>query len=489
MAITVSSELAQSIKRVSGENVYLCYQCQKCTSGCPVAAYFDLTPHEVLRACQLGQTQLVLNSRTIWLCAACETCTTRCPQEIDIAKLMDVLKVMAEQAKIKPKAPEVSLFYRAFNRTVKWFGRLYELGLMGEMYTKLLLRRRLSFKQLFRYDLPLALKLLRQGKLKLLPSIARKTSLSLLPHPFPPRLRGGAGRGCGDGEVSTEAIGYYPGCSLHGSGLEYALSTRAVAQKLSLKLIEPQGWKCCGASAAHATDPLWALELPLETLAITQQMGLSYLTMPCAACFSRFRLAQHELAKDPQLRARLAAKTGYSDSVRVDSLLTTMTDRLGYARLQKTVTKPLTGLKVVCYYGCLLTRPPAATAEPHYEYPSKMDHLIEVLGARSLDWSYKTECCGGSLALSQLPIALNLSKKILQNAQDVGAEALIVACPLCHANLDLRQRQINEQFGTDFQLPILYFTQMMGLAFGVEPQQLGLERHGTATNSLLRKIV
>lgn len=478
MAITVSSELAQSIKRVSGENVYLCYQCQKCTSGCPVAAYFDLTPHEVLRACQLGQTQLVLNSRTIWLCAACETCTTRCPQGIDIAKLMDVLKVMAERAQIKPKAPEVALFYRAFNRTVKWFGRLYELGLMGEMYTKLLLTRRLSFQQLFKYDLPLALKLLRQGKLKLLPSIARQT---------PPSPLKGEGERWGEGEVKMEAMGYYPGCSLHGSGLEYELSIRAVAQKLSLKLIEPQGWKCCGASAAHATDPVRALELPLETLAITQQMGLSYLTMPCAACFSRFRIAQHELTKDPELRARLAAKT--DSHVCVDSLLTTMTDRVGYERLQKIVTKPLTGLKVVCYYGCLLTRPPAATEEPDYEYPLKMDHLMEVLGAQSLDWSYKTECCGGSLALSQLPMALHLSKKILQNAQDVGAEAIIVACPLCHANLDLRQKQINEQFGTDFQLPILYFTQMMGLAFGVEPKRLGLEKHGTETSLLLRKIV
>lgn len=465
MAITVSSELAERIRRACGENVYLCYQCQKCTSGCPVAAYFDLTPHEILRACQLGQTQLVLNSRTIWLCAACETCTTRCPQEIDIAKLMDALKVMAEHAPIKPKIPEVAIFYGAFNRTVRWFGRLYELGLMGELYVRLLLARRLSFEQFFRYDLPLALKLLRHGKLKLLPSFARKTA----PSPFPLK-QGEAGRG--EGEIERETIGYYPGCSLHGSGLEYDLSTRVVAQRLGVQLVEPAGWKCCGASAAHATDPLKALTLPLETLKIAQQMGLASLTMPCAACFSRFRIAQYELTKDSALCARLAAKT--AAHVRVESLLTTMSARL--SQIQKHVTKPLAGLKVVCYYGCLLTRPPAATEEPDYEYPFKMDRLIEVLGAKSLDWSHKTECCGGSLALSQLPIALNLSKRILQNAQDVGADAIIVACPLCHASLDLRQKQINEQFGTDFQIPILYFTQMVGLALGVAPKQLGLAR-------------
>lgn len=476
MAITVSPELAERIKRASGENVYLCYQCQKCTSGCPVAAYFDLPPHEILRACQFGQRDLVLNSRTIWLCAACETCTTRCPQEIDIAKLMDVLKVMAEEAKIPPKVPEVSIFYRAFTRTVRWFGRLYELGLMGEMYLRLLLARRLSFQQFFRDDLPLAFRLLRHGKLKLLPSLARKIS------PL-------QGEGRGEGQKETETIGYYPGCSLHGSGLEYDLSTRAVAQKLGLQLVEPPGWKCCGASAAHATDPVQAIALPVETLKIARQIGLDSLTMPCAACFSRFRIAQHELTKAAETNGHspLAHLAPSADSpVRVESLLTTMAARL--PQIQKHITKPLKDLRVVCYYGCLLTRPPAATHETDYEYPTKMDQLIEALGAKSLDWTHKTECCGGSLALSQTPIALSLSKRILQSAQDVGADAIVVACPLCHANLDLRQRQINEQFKTDFQIPILYFTQILGLALGIEPTRLGLQKHGTETSSLVRKL-
>lgn len=470
MPIAVSPDLAQRVKAESGENVYLCYQCQKCTSGCPVAAYFDLAPHQILRACQFGQTDLALNSRTIWLCAACETCTTRCPQGIDIARIMDVLRIMAQQSRIKSKAPAVPIFYRAFNRSIRWFGRLYEAGLMGELYMCLLAKGALSLRQLFRYDLPLAWKMLRRGKLKLLPHRARGRAASQT--------------------IDSQAIAYYPGCSLHGTGIEYELSTRAVTEKLNLKLVEPPGWKCCGASAAHATDHLRALQLPLETLAIAQAMGQDYLTMPCAACFSRFRIAQHEIAQDPQLRALLAEKTGYraNHGVRVENLLTTMADRVGLQRIRQAVTRPLNGLKVVCYYGCLLTRPPAATEEPEYEYPTKMDRLVETLGARSLDWSYKTECCGGSLSLSQLSIALNLSRKILQNAQDVGADAIIVACPLCHANLDLRQRQINEQYGTEFRIPIVYFTQVMGLAFGIEPRQLGLEKNFTSTAPLLSAV-
>ncbi|MFQ6033609.1 MAG: CoB--CoM heterodisulfide reductase iron-sulfur subunit B family protein, partial [Candidatus Bipolaricaulia bacterium] len=205
----------------------------------------------------------------------------------------------------------------------------------------------------------------------------------------------------------------------------------------------------------------------------------SYMTVPCASCFSRFRNALHEVDQDPKLRKRIAEAVDYdfSKGPKVDSLLTTMTDRVGYDRIRQAVTKPLAGLKVVSYYGCLLTRPPEVTGEEHYEYPTNMDRLMEALGAESLDWSYKTECCGSSLSLTQLPIALEMSRKILENAKEVGAEAIVVACPLCHANLDLRQRQIAEGTHEEFDLPILYFTQVMGLAFGLEPRRLGLEKH------------
>ncbi len=175
-----------------------------------------------------------------------------------------------------------------------------------------------------------------------------------------------------------------------------------------------------------------------------------------------------------------------SEEIEVEHLLTTITERVGYDAIAEAVTQPLTGLKVVCYYGCVITRPPKITGVENYEYPTNMDRLVETLGAESLDWSYKTECCGVSLSITQLPIALSMSRKILRNAGEVGAEAIVVACPLCHANLDLRQAQINEQFDEDYHIPILYFTQLMGLAFGIEPHKLGIDKHFVSAVPLLQ---
>ncbi|MBC8249424.1 MAG: heterodisulfide reductase subunit B, partial [Anaerolineales bacterium] len=163
-------------------------------------------------------------------------------------------------------------------------------------------------------------------------------------------------------------------------------------------------------------------------------------------------------------------------------------ERVGIEKVAAAVTRPLEGLKVVCYYGCVITRPPELTGAAEYEYPMSMDRLVQALGAESLDWSYKTECCGVSLAFTQLPIALDMSHKVLDNAREVGAQAIVVACPLCQANLDMRQRQIGEQYGQDYDLPILYFTQLMGLAFGLEPSALGLDKHFVSAAPLLREL-
>jgi heterodisulfide reductase subunit B len=490
MTTVLRTDLAQEIKERCGENVFLCYQCKKCTAGCPVAAYFDLTPNQVLRACQFGQANLVLNSRTISICAACETCSTRCPQGIDIARIMDVLEIMAAELGIKSKAPTVPMFYRAANRGINWFGRMWELGLMAELYIREFFARELNFKQLFKYDLPMAIKMLRVGKLKILPSIARRAHNGHKPQdttdldtiPAYPEMRKAAAR-----QDAGDVISYYPGCSLHSTGVEFHISTKAVVQKLGLNLVEPEGWKCCGTSPAHNTDHYRAVKLPMETLAIAQELGHSYITMPCAACFSRFRIAMHEVQHDPRLRQQIARDIGfeYTGGIKVDSLLTTITDRVGYEAAARPMVQSLDGLRVACYYGCLLTRPPEVTGEEQYEYPTSMDRLVETLGAQAVDWSYKTDCCGGSLSLSTLDIALDLSHKILQNAIDCGADLIATACPLCHANLDLRQKQINDEYGGEFDIPVVYFTQLMGVAYGLDARTLGLEKHFSDAIGLL----
>jgi len=252
MTSTFRTDLAREIKERSGENVFLCYQCKKCTAGCPVAAYFDIAPHEVMRACQFGEADLVLNSRTISICAACETCSTRCPQGIDIAGIMDVLEIMAAEQGIKAKAPTVPMFYKSANRTIDWFGRMWELGLMAELYIREFFAGELDFRQLLKYDIKLAINMLRAGKLKLLPSIAHKPRKrhreetlepDMMPA-YPQTSRPAAPISEGD------VISYYPGCSLHATGIEFHMSTLSVAEVLGLNLVEPEGWVCCGTSPA-----------------------------------------------------------------------------------------------------------------------------------------------------------------------------------------------------------------------------------------------
>jgi heterodisulfide reductase subunit B len=467
LTLTLVTDLAQHIQEECGENVYLCYQCQKCTAGCPVAEHFDLAPNQILRAAQFGQKELILHSKTIWLCAACEACATRCPQGIDITRIMDVLKIMAQREGIEPKVRTVPMFYQAGLRSIKLFGRMYELGLMGELYLRRLLAGELDMGQLFLKDLPLALKMVVRGKLK--------------PLPIRPLDRGPS-------DQPTKGIAYYPGCSLHSTAIEYDLSTRAVAERIGLDLAEPKGWICCGTTPAHSTDHLLATILPLRNLGLIEEAGYSSVTMPCPSCFIRHRTAIHDLRDDPRLGEQVAARMRRipSGEIKVEHLLTTITDRVGYDAVADAIAQPLTGLKVVCYYGCVITRPPKITGAENYEYPTNMDRLVETLGAESLDWSYKTECCGVSLSLTELPIALGMSRKILRNAKEVGAEAIAVACPLCHANLDMRQKQISEQFGEDYRIPIFYFTQLMGLAFGIEPRRLGLDKHLVSTFPLLQ---
>ena len=473
MAIAYRAELAQQVQDLTGENPSLCWQCQKCTDGCPVADHFDLEPHALLRAVQLGQKEQVLRSRTIWLCAACETCSTRCPQGIHLPRLMDALKMMALREGVEPAVASVPAFYSAALRGIKLFGRMYEAGLMAELYLRLALHGELDREQFMQRDLPLGLRMLRTGKLSPLPPLSRSARHA-------PR----------DQHLTTSVTAaYYPGCSLHGTAREYDLSVRAVAGKIGLRLVEPDGWVCCGTTPAHSTDHLLATTMPIRTLALVERAGHSCVTVPCPSCFVRFRTAMQDVASDPELGEQVRAQVGPlpSTELTVEHLLTTIAERVGEETVAEAVTLPLKGLKVVCYYGCAILRPPELTGASDCEYPMAMDRLVQATGATSLDWSGKTDCCGASLAFTQLPIALEMSRKVLAAAGEVGAEAVVVACPLCHANLDLRQAQIAEEAGESLNLPVLYFTQLLGLAFGLEPTSLGLDSHFVDPGPLLRE--
>jgi heterodisulfide reductase subunit B len=471
MQTILNTHFAEAIRKECGENVFLCYQCQKCSAGCPVVEHFDLAPNQVMRAIQFGQKERVLHSKTIWLCAMCETCATRCPHDINITKIMDALKIMAKNEGVEPKVPSVPLFYQAAMRGIKWFGRMYEAGLMGEIYLRQMLAGQLNYQQVWKNDMPMALKMFKNGKLKIFPTFGK------------PKVRGKrAGK--------KEGIAYFPGCSLHGTSKEYDLSTKAVFHRLGLPLHEPEGWGCCGTTPTHSTDHFLSTLLPMKNIALMQGEGLDHITTPCPSCFLRMRVALKETKEDKNLKERVDREIPNfsSNGMKVEHLLNTVTEKIGYQQVASKAIHPLKGLKVVCYYGCIITRPPKITEVKDYEYPTQMDRLMKAIGITPLDWSYKTRCCGVSLGISQLPIALELSRKILKNAKGVGADAIVVACPLCHVNLDARQKQIEEEFKENFHLPIIYFTQLMGLAFGLKSEELGLDKHFIDPSPLLKKI-
>lgn len=439
-----------AIQEECGEKAQLCYQCVKCSSGCPLSVEMDYTPNQIMRAIQLGKIDLVLNSKTIWVCASCETCTTRCPQEIDIAKIMDTMKVLAQKLDIPAKEPKVPIFCEVSMKSMMRHGRMHELGVT--------LGTNIKSGQLMN-DAALGQKLFLKGKLKLLPSKAK--------YPKNVKVK----------QVPDNTIAYYPGCSLHSTASEFDLSTRKAAEVLGLKLDEPEGWICCGTSTARWTDPQEALNMSLKNLVLMEKMGHTRVTVPCAECFSRLRTAEHDVKTDEKARASAARDLGYDyqGKVEVEHIVDTFLS-LGPAAIKSKVTKPLSGLKTVCYYGCLLTRPPEIARPDNAEYPMNMDYLVRALGAQTLDWSFKTDCCGASLAVTQTDKALMLMQRILQNAQEVGAEAIVVACPLCQLNLDSRQNDIAKKLGKAYNLPVFYVTQLMGLAFGLGEKDIALKK-------------
>ncbi|MEJ2701625.1 MAG: CoB--CoM heterodisulfide reductase iron-sulfur subunit B family protein [Sedimentisphaerales bacterium] len=280
---------------------------------------------------------------------------------------------------------------------------------------------------------------------------------------------------------------YYPGCSLHSTGSEYDASFRAVCEKLGIEIAEIEGWICCGTSPAHCTSRLLSLALPYENLRRARNMGLTDVVAPCAACFARLKTAVHEAGEDPKIASQIseAIAAPLPESMSVLSPLEVFGNGVDFTGK---VTRSLPDLKVVCYYGCLLTRPSKVMQFDECEYPMAMDNVLRAVGVETLDWSYKTDCCGGALAMTRTEVVLKLTHDLLEEAKTIGANAIAVACPLCHVNLDTRQAEVEQEYGTQYDIPIFYFTQLMALAFGISPEKLGLKKHFTSPDTLLTGI-
>lgn len=268
----------------------------------------------------------------------------------------------------------------------------------------------------------------------------------------------------------------YPGCSLTGSASGFAVSANHVLDVLGIACPTLDDWTCCGASSAHALDHRLHLALNLRNLALAEQQGFCELLVPCAACYHRLAATAYELDQDPELRAQLNTETGfnYQGTVAVRNVLDFLTRDVGVDAIGERVVEPLAGLKVACYYGCLNTRIPRRECFDDREYPTSMDTLVRALGAEPIDWSYKTECCGASLFISQESVSARLVSRILKDAVARGAGCVAVACPMCHNNLDTKQDHVRAEFSIARPMPIVFITQLIGLAFGLTKSELKL---------------
>jgi heterodisulfide reductase subunit B len=253
---------------------------------------------------------------------------------------------------------------------------------------------------------------------------------------------------------------YYPGCSLHSTAAEYDDSVRAVFAALEVGLHELEDWNCCGASSAHSLNRALSLALPARNLAIAQGAGRD-VVMPCAACFNRHKTADYEMRASEERRTVIQETVGFefNGTVAVRPLLDVIGNAVGLERVKARVTQPLTGLRVVGYYGCLLVRPPQVTQFENPEYPTLMNQVLTALGADARPWSYATDCCGGGLTLTKSDVAARMVHRLAERAREAGAEAIVTSCPLCQMNLEMRQGSA--------RMPIFYFTELMGLAFGL----------------------
>lgn len=278
-------------------------------------------------------------------------------------------------------------------------------------------------------------------------------------------------------------FGYYPGCALHGSSNDYEKSVRACMKKLQIGLNELDDWICCGATAAHNINKKLAKALPARNLAIAERDGLDEVFAPCPMCSMELIKVGNQLRDSKSLCEEMSdiVEEKVSGKTEIINLIQVF-QRIGFDKLAEKSVKKLDDYRPACYYGCLLTRPPKDLRFDDCEQPTSMETLLKSLGAKPVeDWNYKTECCGAGLTLADDSVITNLSNKILGNAKQHGANCMVVACPMCHMNLDMKQPAIEKRYGVKYGLPVYYLSDLVGIALGISDKELALDKHFVTT--------
>ncbi len=279
-------------------------------------------------------------------------------------------------------------------------------------------------------------------------------------------------------------IGYYPGCSLHGTAPEYDESLIEISKLMDIELTEIDDWNCCGATAAHSMNSTLGVALPARNLALAERQGFQDLLIPCAACFSRLADAKYAMKFDEKYKTKIPKiiEMPYEGTANPMTVLDFLAKYI-MPNIKANIKKQVKS-KVACYYGCLMTRPEHLTTIERREDPLVMEEMIKAIGGKPIDWAFKVECCGAGLSVSRTDIVAKLSAAILDDAESRGAEMIVVACPMCQSNLDMRRGPINDYLERKSEIPIVFITQLIGLALGIDTKKLGLDRHFVSTKKV-----
>ena len=285
---------------------------------------------------------------------------------------------------------------------------------------------------------------------------------------------------------------YFPGCAMETTGGTYRKSIEYVCDKIGMQLLEIPDWNCCGATSAHSKGKWLGLALPARNIAIAEEQlpGLD-ICIACAACYSRMKISTNAIRNSKEVKDKLSYMAGMPVEGKAEIL--TLTEVLcseeGMTAIKKAIIRPLTGMKVACYYGCLTSRPKSEIGAESIENPDNMDRLVELTGAEPVAWDFKTECCGASHHVDAPDAAKPLVERILRNAKSSGAKAIITACPLCNLNLDMREEEVNMAMSTAYNLPIYQFTQILAIAMGASAKEIGINMHWYPALGLINDVL
>jgi len=284
---------------------------------------------------------------------------------------------------------------------------------------------------------------------------------------------------------------YYPGCSAEGTGMAYDISTRIVMEKLGVELAELDDWNCCGATSYFSVRELDSFAIAARNLAIAQKQGDEDLCVACNACYTSLAKANRYMADSPEVYEAVNGALGavgrtYDGTKAVRHIVDILVNDIGLEAIGERVARRLTGIKVACYYGCQYSRPMGTFDDT--EFPTTMDDLFETLGAETVDFPGKAKCCGGMMMLTKEEGALRLCHELLKGAADSDADVIICACPLCEMNVEGYQPRVNKTFGTSFNIPVMHFTQLVGLALGGDPKELAIDKQIVSCDRVVAAI-